>query len=133
MSASDVRYLQNEGHFIVSHTNTHRKLVLLSDPELEKELTISRNYFINELGYCNTLVYPYGTSAEVGERVMQSVGKAGYKYAFLNTQKGFKNSDLFMPRISMGNVFSKSVFFGILAGVNKLGVLSTFHALTDSF
>ena len=133
MSPSDVRYLQNEGHFIVSHTNTHRKLVLLSGSELEKELTISRNYFINELGYCNTLVYPYGTSAEVGEREVQSVNKAGYKHAFLNTQNGFKNSDLFMPRISMGNVFSKSVFFGILAGMNKLGIMSGYRNLIDNF
>lgn len=133
MSLADIKYLRSEGHFIVSHTNTHRKLFLLSDPELEKELTISRNYFIKELGQCNTLVYPYGTSAEVNERVMHLVDKAGYKYAFLNTEKGFENSDLFMSRVSMGNVFSKPAFFGILAGMNKLGIRNIYNAFIDNF
>ncbi len=132
VSLPDIRYLRNEGHFIVSHTNTHRKLVLLSDTELEKELTLSRNYFINELGYCDTLVYPYGTSAEVNDRVMHFVEKAGYKHAFLNTEKRFKNSELFMTRISMGNVLSKSAFFGILAGMNKLGITDIYNAFIEN-
>lgn len=123
MSITDIKYLKNNGHFIVSHTDTHRKLSMLSDMELEKELRISRNYFINELGSCDTLVYPYGTSLEVDERVMRMVRNAGYKNAFLNTMKFTENGNLFVPRINMGNVLNKSSFFGMLAGLNKLGII----------
>ena len=120
MNLSDVRYLQSCGHNIASHTHTHRKLSMLSDVELRNELHISRDYLRKEVGDCDTLVYPYGSPGEVNHRVRDFASEAGYKYAFLNTTKGFKKDHLFIPRINMGNISSKSNFFGILAGFNKL-------------
>ena len=120
MSNSDIKYLRGQGHYIVSHTHTHRKLSMLSDTELQNELIISKDYLRKELGDCDTLVYPYGSSGEVNPRVRDFASEAGYEYAFLNTTKGFKKDGLFIPRINMGNVATKSKFFGIIAGMNKL-------------
>jgi|GEM_PF-3367572 len=120
MSLTDIKYLHSEGHYIASHTHTHRKLSMLSDKELQNELHSSRDYISKELGDCDTLVYPYGSSNEVNNRVRDFAGEAGYKYAFLNKAKGFKRDDLYIPRVNMGNVSTKSQFFGILAGINKL-------------
>lgn len=120
MNIMDVKYLKNQGHLISSHTNTHRKLSMLSETELRKELDISKEYFTKEIGDCDNLVYPYGTSDEVNNKVRDFADKAGYKHAFLNTMKDFKNDDLLVPRINMGNVSTKSQLFGILAGLNKI-------------
>lgn len=120
MSLSDVRYLQSCGHYIASHTHTHRKLSMLSDAELRNELNISRDYLRKEVGDCDGLVYPYGSAGEVNNKVRDFAREAGYRYAFLNTTKSFKRDRLFIPRINMGNVSTKSQFFGILAGLNKL-------------
>lgn len=120
MNITDVKYLKSNGHFIASHTHSHRKLSMLSDVEIEKELKISKDYFRKELGDCDALVYPYGSAGEVDNHVKDFAVGAGYKYAYLNTVKGFEKGDLFIPRINMGNVASKSQFFGILAGFNKL-------------
>ncbi|MGH2645929.1 MAG: polysaccharide deacetylase family protein [Ginsengibacter sp.] len=120
MDIMDIKYLKNNDHFIASHTHTHRKLSMLSDGEIEKELRISRDYFTKELGGCNILVYPYGSTNEVSYKVRDLAAEAGYKYAFLNMVKGFGKEDLFIPRINMGNVSTRPQFFGILAGINKL-------------
>lgn len=120
MDLPDIKYLQSQGHLIVSHTHTHRKLSMLSDTELGNELQISKDYFEAELGQCETLVYPYGSQNEVNDRVRNFAADSGYKSAFVNTMKGFEKDNLFIPRINMGNVTSKSQFFGILAGLNKL-------------
>ncbi len=120
MNIMDVKYLKSNGHFIASHSHSHRKLSMLSDVEIKKELKISKDYFSKELGSCNALVYPYGSVYEVDNHVKDLAAEADYKYAYLNTVSGFEKDDLFIPRINMGNVSVKSQFFGILAGINRL-------------
>ncbi len=120
MNITDVKYLQGNGHLIASHTHTHRKLSMLSDMEIVRELKISRDYCVKELGECDTLVYPYGSANEVNNKVRDLASEAGYKHAFVNTTKGFEKNNLFIPRINMGNISTKAQFFGIVAGVNRL-------------
>jgi peptidoglycan/xylan/chitin deacetylase (PgdA/CDA1 family) len=120
MNLPDIKYLYSNGHYIASHTHSHRKLSMLSDTVLLSELNSSRQYLKKELGICDSLVYPYGSHKEVNNKVKNFAMTAGYNSAFINITKGFEKDNMFIPRVNMGNISNQSQFFGILAGINKL-------------
>ncbi|SRR6266496_3961093 len=119
MSLDEVKLLSKLGHFVVSHTHTHRKLSMLSADQILFELKTSKTFLSQNISECNTIVYPYGTSAEVNGIVRGLTKETGYEYAFMNCNNNIKN-DLSIPRISMGNLNSKEKFFGVLSGLNKI-------------
>lgn len=119
MNLEEVKSLSSSGHFVVSHTHTHRKLSLLSEDQILFELKTSRDYLSKNIGDCNTMVYPYGTGAEVNYIVKELVKTTGYDHAFMNCNNHL-NDELLIPRVNMGNISTKAQLFGILAGVNKL-------------
>jgi len=119
MNMEEVKLLSSSGHFIVSHTHTHRKLSMLSEDQILFELKTSRDYLSKNIGYCNTIVYPYGTNADVSNTVKELVKATGYEHAFMNSKNHLKDG-LYIPRINMGNIGSASQFYGVSAGLNKL-------------
>ena len=119
MNLEEVKSLSSSGHFVVSHTHTHRKLSFLSEDQILFELKTSRDYLSKNIGDCNTFVYPYGTGAEVNHIVKELVKTTGYEHAFMNCNNHL-NDELYIPRINMGNNNSLPRFYGVSAGLNKI-------------
>lgn len=120
MGIPDIQNLNHKGHLIASHTHSHRKLSMLSEKELEYEMKKSRSFLMDIIGSCDTLVYPYGSAKEVNDRVGESAGDGGFKYAYMNIPTDNPNSQFFIPRLNMRNVATKSEYLGLLAGINKI-------------
>ncbi len=119
MSLDEVKFLSGSGHFVVSHTHTHRKLSMLPEDQILFELKTSKDFLSQNIGECNTIVYPYGTPSEVNAIVKDLAKETGYKYAFMNCNNNLKNG-LYIPRINMGNINSREKFLGVLSGLNKI-------------
>jgi len=120
MATPDIQNLKEKGHLIASHTHTHRKLSMLSARELDKEMKLSQSFLMHIFGGCDTLVYPYGTTKEVDEKVGASAGDWGYEFAYMNSTSFIAPENLFQSRLNMRNVSTNSDFLGLLAGLNKI-------------
>lgn len=80
MTWDELRELAESGIEVGSHTLSHAHLTQLSDGELARELSESRERLEDELGRpCRVLTYPYG---EEDGRVREATRAAGYKAAF---------------------------------------------------
>ncbi len=80
MSWEQVRELEALGAEIGSHSLTHPHLLSLSDSELRKEISDSKNELEDKLGKeVSSFAYPYG---EFDSRVVDGVRAAGYICAF---------------------------------------------------
>jgi len=119
MNLEQVKSLSSSGNLVVSHTHTHRKLSMLSDDQILFELKTSKDYLSKNIGNCDTIVYPYGTDADVNSIVKEMAKKAGYEHAFMNCNNHSKDP-LSIPRINMGNLNSVPQFFGTASGLNKI-------------
>ncbi|MFQ3548880.1 MAG: polysaccharide deacetylase family protein [Armatimonadota bacterium] len=101
MTRAQIREICNMGFEIGSHTLSHAHLLTLSDKEAFEEITASKNKLEDIIGKeVKSFSYPYG---EYGEREVQYVKSAGYKYA-VSTKKGIvlPQSDIFeIPRINV--------------------------------
>jgi peptidoglycan/xylan/chitin deacetylase (PgdA/CDA1 family) len=75
LSWNDLAELTADGWEVGSHTVTHPRLPDLGDPELRRELELSREVIQRRLGSCGTLAYPYGLA---DQRVAVAAAKAGY-------------------------------------------------------
>lgn len=76
-SWEDLRALADAGWEIGSHTLTHPHLTRISDDELERELSDSRDECERRLGRpCQTIAYPYG---EVDSRVAEVARRLEYQ------------------------------------------------------
>ena len=76
MGWEELRALQAAGWEIGSHTCSHPRLTTLTDAELDRELRVSRERGIEELGACASIAYPYG---DVDRRVVDAAAAAGYR------------------------------------------------------
>ncbi|HHX41268.1 MAG TPA: polysaccharide deacetylase family protein, partial [Armatimonadetes bacterium] len=73
------RALARRGHWIGSHTRTHRELPLLDEAALAAELLGSRLDLQRQLGQrVHLLAYPY---SQVDDRCRQAARAAGYRAA----------------------------------------------------
>jgi peptidoglycan/xylan/chitin deacetylase (PgdA/CDA1 family) len=81
MSWGELRELDGQhGIEIESHTVSHPHLPMLSDAELDEELTGSKRRLEEELGRtCRFLAYPFG---DCDDRVRAAARAAGYEAAF---------------------------------------------------
>lgn len=99
MSWDELRDLAERGVEIGSHTVTHAHLPRLSDAELDRELTESKQRLEDELARpCPFLAYPFG---DEDARVRAAVRRAGYEAAFAlhNPRKPY---DVFaIPRVDI--------------------------------
>ena len=80
MTWEDLRALSDRGIEIGSHTASHPHLGGLSDRDIRRELTESREHIEDEVHRpCRYFAYPYG---EHDRRVRAQVQAAGYEGAF---------------------------------------------------
>ena len=80
MTWDELREHADRGVTVSSHTVSHPRLTQLSDDELRRELTESKQELEDELGRpCTELAYPYG---EHDERVRRFTRAAGYERAY---------------------------------------------------
>lgn len=80
MSWDDLRDLAARGVAIGSHAVSHPHLPALSDDEVRRELTGSKQAIESEIGRpCTELAYPYG---EHDERIRVLAREAGYERAY---------------------------------------------------
>lgn len=84
LSLDEICILNSAKWEIASHGATHRNLLKLSDKEIDYELSTSKRYIENLVGYSLTYAYPYGANNKF---IQHCVGKY-YKYAFAVSQGG---------------------------------------------
>ncbi len=100
MSWDDLRFLQEQGVTIGSQTHTHPHMHRLSEDEVRKELELSNQRFLEELGFRPELfAYPYG---EYSSFVIDIVKETGFTTAFgQNSGIMHAQSDFFeLPRFA---------------------------------
>ena len=99
MNWDEVRTIATDGVEIGSHTVSHPHLPLLSDAELDRELSESRARVEDEVGRpCRFFAYPFG---EHDERVQEAVRRAGYEAAFALAAGAARENVHALPRIDI--------------------------------
>ena len=97
MTWDDLREHADRGVTVSSHTVSHPRLTQLSDDELRRELTESKQELEDELGRpCPELAYPYG---EHDDRVRRFVRSAGYERAYGLRER--RRDEYALPRIDL--------------------------------
>lgn len=97
MSWSRLREAAERGFNVGSHTVSHAHLTSLSDAELDRELSESRERIEDELGRsCTFLAYPYG---EHDARVQAAVRRSGYEAAFALSEGAARQNRYALPRV----------------------------------
>jgi glycosyltransferase involved in cell wall biosynthesis len=84
LNINELKELLSEGWEIGSHGLTHNSLLRLSEKELEKELSESKNNLSTELGLIDSYAYPYG---DYNDYCKHKVSE-NYHYAFALTKGG---------------------------------------------
>jgi peptidoglycan/xylan/chitin deacetylase (PgdA/CDA1 family) len=98
MTWDQLREVAARGVEIGSHTISHPHLTQLTDAELDRELTDSKQRVGDELGRpARLLAYPYG---EHDSRVHDAVRRAGYSAAFAQWPGSSLRNPLALPRVS---------------------------------
>jgi peptidoglycan/xylan/chitin deacetylase (PgdA/CDA1 family) len=94
-----VRLLAESGVEIGSHTVTHPHLTSLSDADLKREMTVSRERIEEIVGRpCRLLAYPYGDS---DARVETAARRAGYIAAFRSSGPEPRHERFAVPRVAV--------------------------------
>jgi peptidoglycan/xylan/chitin deacetylase (PgdA/CDA1 family) len=99
MRWDELRALADRGVEIGSHTDSHPRLTRLTDTEIDRELTVSKEAIEDELGRpCVALAYPFG---DHDPRVQEAARRAGYEVAF-TLDRGRRRFDrLAVPRVDV--------------------------------
>jgi peptidoglycan/xylan/chitin deacetylase (PgdA/CDA1 family) len=120
LSPKVMRSMEAAGIEFGSHTVSHRPLTLLSDSELEEELTRSREVLASIVERpLPVLAYPFG---EVDGRVKRAVQRAGYSAALaVNSGPLEVHTDLFeIRRLLVKNRSDEAYMKMKLSGADKL-------------
>lgn len=96
MSWEELRELRSAGWEVGSHSVTHPHLTQVADADLERELRDSRAAIESEIGFCDTIAYPYG---DQDERVRLAARDAGYTAAA--GLPGLGSNRLAWPRVGV--------------------------------
>ena len=84
LSLEEINRLVSAGWEIASHGATHRNLLKLTDEEIDYELSTSKRFLDELVGYSMTYAYPYGAN----NKFIQHCVDKYYKYAFAVSQGG---------------------------------------------
>lgn len=88
MRWDQIRDLERRGHHIAPHSLTHRILTQLSDTQMEREVSMSRQVLLDRAGIqANTFAYPTGRRQDFGMREMQLMERLGFRAA-MSTEPG---------------------------------------------
>jgi len=102
LRASDLEVVAELGAEVGSHGRTHARLTALSDGAVAAELADSRTELEEAVGApVDTLAYPYGNRASVGQRVFRAAAEAGYEAAFTGRTAAVRPgaSPMSLPRV----------------------------------
>ena len=117
-----IRQLKKEGVTIGAHSHLHNHMPKMSVTEIIKEIKISNNIFLKEIGEIPSLfAYPYG---ETDKRIMDILKKYKYKVAF-GQHSGVINetSNLYyLPRFSLNEKYGGIDRVKFTANTKGLGV-----------
>lgn len=105
---------------IGAHTLSHPALSKLSDADLQTEISGSRGYLTDLIGYePQTIAYPYGGSEHVSQSVCDAAREAGFAAAVTtrpNILSEKAQSQLHaLPRISLNGNYQKTNYVAALA------------------
>lgn len=122
MNWSQIQDLHRRGHSIASHTMTHRVLKFLPDHEKQYELIESKKHLENQLGASvDTIVYPYGSLAEIDESTIAIAQEAGYRLGLMNIQThSLSNPMLALPRFAFPPIDTPAHLHAIASGYKFL-------------
>lgn len=111
MGWEELRTITGMGHAIGSHGLCHHDLTNLTREELDKETAVSKDIIEQNLGIRVTgFSYPWG---KCSEREVDSVKRAGYKYAVIVSRKRHNDPEadrFLLERIPVEHADSLSVF-----------------------
>ena len=117
-----LRELENQGVTIGAHSHSHYHMSELSIEEVKKEIEISNNIFLKELGRVPTLfAFPYG---ETNQEIIDLLKEYKFKAAF-GQHSGVINetSNLYyLPRFSLNEKYGELDRVKFAANAKGLGV-----------
>jgi len=94
----DVLELIKQGFEIGSHTMSHKDMAMMTDAELEYELTQSKNVLEEKTGkWVTHFAFPYGRDVNFSEKAMELVYKTGYK-SCATAKRGIHNNKMSISR-----------------------------------
>jgi len=122
MNWAQIQDLTKRGHRIASHTMTHRVLKFLSEDEKRFELLESKKRLESQLSLpIDTLVYPYGSMAEIDNATVSAVQETGYKTALMNVQThSLSIPTLTQPRFAFPSITDAAHLHAIVSGYKFL-------------
>ncbi len=132
MKWNDIRYLENSGWEIASHSLSHRNLTLLSPWEIKKELYLSKKILTRQKLHVNNFVLPYGAYNDY------ILDKASSYYSSVRSyEQGDNPQGLFPFEIKVRGTTSSTtpeqVSFWIKeAQNNKHWVILVFHSIAQN-
>ena len=119
---SQIRELRNDGVSIGAHSHSHYHMSELSIEEIRKEIEISNNIFLKELGKIPSLfAFPYG---EASQEIINLLKEYKFKVAF-GQHSGVINetSNLYyLPRFSLNERYGELDRIKFAANAKGLGV-----------
>lgn len=122
MTWDEVRYVQNKGIIIGSHTANHPQLIDLSDAEIGYEIRHSKDIIENNLGSAiDTFSYPYkfpDQNKKFKTILRELLQKYGYKYG-VSTKIGTSSKEddvFFLKRLPINSADDVPLFQAKLSG-----------------
>ena len=136
MSVSNLHGLVNQGHELLSHTNSHPHLDSISLDSVAKELTLSNNW-LNDNGLDKTggqfVIYPFGQASDSVQQKTKSYCSIGF-----STSGAFPTTPvvdpLFIPRFEIVKTDAVGVATSLVdwAVRYKLPLVLCFHSISSS-
>ncbi|MEZ4903065.1 MAG: polysaccharide deacetylase family protein [Spirosomataceae bacterium] len=122
MTWPQIQELSKRGHQIASHTTTHRVLKFLSEEEKKEELQQSKHRLEAQLKIpIDTLVYPYGSMAEIDQATVNMAKEVGYKRALMNVRAHHLEESAFtQTRFAFPNSTDHAHVYAIASGYKFL-------------
>lgn len=111
LNKNDILEWIKYGMDIGSHGKTHKSLTKLLKNEINDEISESKDYIQNLLGYpVETFSYPFGHTNKLSVEIVKNF----YKYAVTTIRSRYntkKHYNFYIPRIHMSNNLSKFKLF----------------------
>jgi peptidoglycan/xylan/chitin deacetylase (PgdA/CDA1 family) len=119
LDENDIKYLDERGVIIGSHSSTHRVLSECDDEELKQEVLENKLYLEGLLGKkVEHLALPYGKREHYNERVLKFCNSVGHNYVYSTNPSYFSTANpprglRTIPRISFLNESKEEMLFYI--------------------
>lgn len=119
LDENDIKYLDERGEVIGSHSSAHKVLSECGDEELKEEVLGNKLYIESLLGkQVRHFALPFGKREHYDERVLQYCHSVGHDYVYSTNPSYFSSADPsfsrgLIPRISLLNQSREETLFYI--------------------